>query len=263
MRDTGYDSGMPTPTALIRPVPGSFDRALVREGQPDLNVALARAEHDVYRSHLADAGYSIEVVPTDDGHPDCVFIEDTAVIVGSVAVITRSGAPARRGESGPVAGVLSAHFPLVQIDEPGTIDGGDVFITAGTVYVGRSSRTNDDGIAQLREVAADQGRELVVVDVHDTLHLKSAVLPIDSDTVVMTPNAVDEEPLAGFHIVYEADLERHRFSALPLRDGRVLVTANAPATAESVSALGFEVVPVDVSQIQAADGGLTCMSILF
>jgi dimethylargininase len=112
-------------------------------------------------------------------------------------------------------------------------------------------------------VTSEQGLVLVTVDVHNTLHLKSAVLPIDIETVVVTRDAVDETMLEGLRIIYEADSERHKFSALPLHDDRVLVTANAPATTEVVSTLGHEVVPIDVSQIQAADGGLTCMSILF
>jgi dimethylargininase len=244
-------------------VPDSFERALTRDGRPDLDVGAARAQHDVYRGHLANAGYEVEVVSSDENHPDCVFIEDTAVVLGSVAVITRPGAPSRRGETGPVAQALSDRFPIVEIAEPGTIDGGDVFVAEGTVYVGRSSRTNQEAIDQLRAIALGQGMELVVVDVLDTLHLKSAVLPIDTHTVVVTPSAVDEAPLRHLRILYEAATERHRFSALPLHDDTVLVTANAPATAEMVTDLGRNVIPIDVSQIQAADGGLTCMSILF
>jgi dimethylargininase len=254
---------MSVPTALTRPVPDSFDGALVRDGQPELDVALARAQHDDYREALEQSGYSIVVVPTDENHPDCVFIEDTAIVLGSVAVITRPGAPSRRGETDPVARVLSSQFPLVEVREPGTVDGGDVFVMGDVAYVGRSTRTNVEGIHQLQEVTSEQGLELVTVDVHNTLHLKSAVLPIDIETVVVTRDAVDETMLEGLRIIYEADSERHKFSALPLHDDRVLVTANAPATTEVVSTLGHEVVPIDVSQIQAADGGLTCMSILF
>jgi dimethylargininase len=159
--------------------------------------------------------------------------------------------------------VLSAHFSLVEIDEPGTIDGGDVFTAGGVVYVGRSTRTNEPGIDQMRSLVSDQGLDLIVVDVLDTLHLKSAVLPLGPDTVVVMPRAVDEDAFAGLNVIHEADSERGKFSALPVGNGRVLVTASAPATAERVSALGYQVVPIDVSQIQAADGGLTCMSILF
>lgn len=250
-------------TALIRPVPESFDRALVREGQPRIDVEQARAQHDEYRRHLAEAGHFIEVVPTDEAHPDCVFIEDTAVIVGEVAVITRPGAISRRGETLPVATALSTRFAIAHISDPGTLDGGDVFIMGDVVHVGRSARTNPDGIDQLRAIAFHQGLGLVTVEVQNVLHLKSAVLPIDEETVVVTHGTVDEEKLADREILYEDEAERHLFSALPLADGRILVTASAPSTAERVARSGYEVVPIDVSQIQAADGGLTCMSILF
>ena len=250
-------------TALIRPIPDSFDRALVREGRPNIDVYLARAQHDGYRRHLDQAGHTIEVVPTDETQPDCVFIEDTAVIVGEVAVIARPGAISRRAEPPPVARALATRFSTAEIAVPGTLDGGDVFVMGDALYVGHSARTNSDGIGQLRAIAFDQGLGVVTVGVRAVLHLKSAVLPIDPETVVVTPGAVDEEPLDGLHILYEEEKERHRFSALPLGNGQVLVTANAPATAETVSALGHDVVSIDVSQIQAADGGLTCMSILF
>jgi len=253
----------PVANALIRPIPDTFDRALVRHGRPSIDVGLARAQHDSYRTHLEAAGYEIEEVPTDPAYPDCVFIEDTAVILGSTAVITRSGALSRRGETGPVAVALREHLALVEIEAPGTIDGGDVFILNDVVYVGRSERTNEEGIDQLRSAAMAQGLELVTVGVYDALHLKSVVLPVDHETIVVTPQAVDEAALVGLHLVYEADSERHRFSALPLRDGRVLVTAGAPVTASALEALGYDVDPIDVSQMQMADGGLTCMSILF
>lgn len=251
------------PTALIRPVPDSFDHALVRGNRPNLDVSRARAQHDRYRAQLETTGYRVEVVPPDELHPDCLFIEDTAVVVGDVAVVTLPGAAARRGETPPVAEALSRHFALEHIAAPGTLDGGDVMIMDQALYVGRSERTNDHGIDQLRQIAAAQGLDVVPVGVHSALHLKSAVLPVDGETVVVTPDAVDEGALSGLRIVYEAGSERNRFSALPLVDGRVLVTANAPATSELVAGLGIEVSPIDVSEIQAADGGLTCMSILF
>jgi dimethylargininase len=250
-------------TALIRPVPESFDRALVGEGKPRIDVGLARAQHDDYRRHLTEAGYTIEVVPSDEAHPDCVFIEDTAVIMGEVAVICRPGAVSRRGETLPVAAALSSRFAITQITEPGTLDGGDVLIMGDVVYVGRSGRTNSDGIDQLRAIAFHQGLGLVTVEVREALHLKSSVLPIDGKTVVVTPGTVEEDKLDSLEIVYEDEAERNLFSALPLVDGRVLVTASAPSTAEMVARSGHEVVPIDVSQIQAADGGLTCLSILF
>jgi dimethylargininase len=132
----------------------------------------------------------------------------------------------------------------------------------GSLYVGRSARTNEDGIAQLAAIAAPLGLAPRIVEVHDGLHLKSVVLPVDEDTVLVTPNSVDEAALQGLRILYEDESERHRASTLPLRNGRLIVTESAPATAAMLAAAGYEVGSIDVSELQAADGGLTCLSIL-
>jgi dimethylargininase len=248
---------------LLRDIPDSFDRALIRDGKRPPDVHLARSQHGAYRAEIERAGYAVTVLPSDDEHPDCVFIEDTAVVIGRTALITRPGAPSRMGETGPVAEALRARFGLAEVNAPGTIDGGDVMVIGGTVWVGRSARTNDEGIASLADVVDDQGYELVVVPVESVLHLKSAVLPVGAETVVVTPGAVDESLLSGLQVVHEDAGERHMFSALPLRDGRVLVTEGAPRTASILEAIGIDVHPLDVSEILAADGGLTCMSILY
>ncbi|HEU4895017.1 MAG TPA: dimethylargininase [Acidimicrobiia bacterium] len=251
------------PIALLREVSPSFADAIVAHGDRRPDVARAIEQHSVYRRALDAAGYSVEVLPGDADHPDCVFIEDAAVVIGEIAVATRPGAEERRGEVGAVADRLARSMPVRSVEEPGTLDGGDVMVINGTVYVGRSKRSNDSGIRQLADIAATQGMPLVSVPVSEVLHLKSAVLPVASDTVVVTPGTVDESLLEGLRIVHEAAHERHRFSALPLADGSLLVTANAEDTAGMLSDLGMRPVPIDVSEIQAADGGLTCMSILF
>ena len=249
-------------TALIRAIPSTFANALVRHGRPRLDPAIARMQHDEYRARLSVAGYAIIEIPADEECPDCVFIEDAAVIIGSIAVITRPGAPSRRAETPPVARALQSHKTVVSIESPGTVDGGDVFTMNNTVYVGLSERTNQEGIAQLRPVAASQGLGLQVVKVMDTLHLKSAVLPVDSETVVVTPASVDEPALGDLRILYEDAAERHRFSGLPMFNGRLLATASSPRTNQMLAASGYLLDVIDVSELQAADGGLTCMSIL-
>lgn len=253
---------LPMPTALLREVADTFDRAIVSQSGRAPDVALAKAQHAGYVGALRDAGYDIETLPADDAYPDCVFIEDTAVVIGSTAVAGRPGAVERRGEVQPVTDRLQERFPVVPIEAPGTLDGGDVMIMGNRVFVGRSRRTNEEGIAQLRDTAESQGMSLITVTVDDVLHLKSGVLPVDDRTVVVTPGTVDESLLSGLHIVHEAPHERHSFSALPLVTGQVLVTAGAPDTVASIAERGLDVVPIDVSEIQAADGGLTCMSIL-
>lgn len=243
-------------------VADTFDRAIVSDGGRAPDVPRARRQHESYAAALRDAGYEIEIVAADNDHPDCVFIEDTAVVVGSVAVAARPGVEGRRGEVRPVIERLERKFPVVEIEAPGTLDGGDVMMMGNNVFVGRSKRTNDEGIAQLSRVAESQGLSVTTVPVEEVLHLKSGVLPVDDHTVVVTKGTVDESLLSGLRIVYEAPHERHAFSALPLGNGGVLVTANAPGTTALVADLGLSPVLIDVSEIQAADGGLTCMSIL-
>jgi dimethylargininase len=249
-------------TALIRAIPSSFANALVRHGRPMLNPAIARMQHAEYRARLSGAGYANAEIPADEGCPDCVFVEDAAVIIGSMAVITRPGAPSRRPETPPVAKALQSYKTVTSIESPGTIDGGDVFTMNNTVYVGLSERTNPEGIDQLRPVVASQDLRLQVVKVVDTLHLKSAVLPVDNETVVVTPDSVDQPALGDLRILYEDAAERHRFSALPMLNGRLLATASSPRTNKMLAAAGYLLDPIDVSELQAADGGLTCMSIL-
>jgi len=250
------------PLALLREVSPGFADAIVAHGGRRPDVDLAIAQHDRYRAVIEAAGYELETLAGDSDYPDCVFIEDTAVVVGEIAVATRPGAESRRGEVGPVVSRIRELREVRAIEAPGTLDGGDVMILGETVYVGRSTRSNDAGISQLAEMAATQGMSLVAVRVSEVLHFKSAVLPVDPNTVVVTRGTVDETLLEGLHVIHEADHERHRFSALPLADGTVLVTANAPDTTAMLADFDLRPVPIDVSEIQAADGGLTCMSIL-
>ena len=248
--------------ALLREIPDTFERAIVRDTTHRPDVALARRQHTRYRELLEESGYGVEMIPGDEAHPDCVFIEDTAVLVGPRAVITRPGAESRRNEVGPVAETLGRTHDLVSIVAPGTLDGGDVMFLDGTLYAGRSSRSNDTGLAQLSEATEGLVERMVVVPVRDVLHLKSAVLPVAIETVVVTPGTVDESLLAGLRIVHEAEQERGQFTALWLETGQVLVSESAPRTAGAVADLSIDTVTIDVSEILAADGGLTCMSLL-
>lgn len=249
--------------ALLREVSDTFDQAVIGQRGRSPDVAVARRQHATYRNELERAGYDVTVLPGDTRHPDCVFIEDTAVVVGTTALITLPGVSTRIDEVHATEEALVGQMPLAHVSPPGTLDGGDVMALEGRIWVGRSERTNEVGIAQLSGVANDHDIAVTVVPITGVLHLKSAVLPVGPETVVVTPGTVDESLLVGLEVLHEDPRERHRFSALPLMDGRVLVTDAAPFTAELVSSNGGVVEPIDVSEILAADGGLTCMSIIY
>lgn len=251
-----------SPTALVRGVPLSFSDALVMGERPTIDVERARAQHDGYQEMLQGAGYSLLPVAADEEYPDCPFVEDAAVVLETIAVITRPGAVERRGETGAVAAGLRTLLPLRHIAEPGTIDGGDVLRVGSTVFVGRSTRTNTAAIAQLGEFAAEDGLTVVAVPVTGVLHLKSAVAVLDDETLLIAPDCVDVRQFADYSLLEKAPGETHLASALRLRSGTLAVTTTAPATTQRLRDKGYDVVTVDSSEFQAADGGLTCLSVL-
>jgi len=248
--------------AFVRAVPDSFPEALVRGPRPHIDLDGARAQHGRYVRALVEAGYAVDVIAADEEHPDCPFVEDTAVALDDVAVITRPGAVSRRGEVEPVATALAAHRALRRVEAPGTLDGGDVLCIGDQCFVGRSARTNADGIRQFARFAAEDGYATTPIDVSGVLHLKSAVSCLDDETLMVGPGTVPETMFAGFKIVTKVESETHLTSTLRMRNGRLLMTANAPETAERVASAGFDIDLIDMSEFQAVDGGLTCLSIL-
>lgn len=249
-------------TALVRSVPDSFRDALVMGDRPAIDVERARNQHHAYQLMLESVGYAVRVLDSDEAHPDCPFVEDTAFVLDTFAVATRPGAPERRGEVPAVATALATLMPVRSIEAPGTIDGGDVLRMGSTLFVGRSTRTNADAIRQLTALAADDGLVVVAVPVTGVLHLKSAVVAVDAETVLIAPECVDTGHFGRFRQIEKAPGEAHLASLLRLRGGGLAMTTTAPETAGRLRAAGFEPMLVDSSEFQAADGGLTCLSIL-
>jgi dimethylargininase len=224
-----------------------------------VDVALARSQHEAYRAALAGAGWQVREVPPADDCPDSVFVEDTVVVCAGLAVLTRPGAPQRRAEVEALEPVVrAAGLEVARIEEPGTLDGGDVLQVGATVYVGRGGRTNAEGIRQLRRLLAPLGRTVVALPLGAVLHLKSAVTALPDGTFLAAPRlfdagvlpavrAVDEE--AGCHVV-------------PLGDDLVLIAASAPQTAATLTDLGLTPVVVDIGEYEKLEGCVTCLSVL-
>lgn len=247
-------------------------RAFVREPSPRLaegelthlrrvpvDLDLAQAQHRAYRECLERLGLVVDLLPPAPDLPDAVFVEDTVVIVEDVAVITRPGAVSRLPEVDTVRAELEVEgFPLREITPPATLDGGDVLQVGNVVYVGRSTRTRDDAIEQLRDLLAPFGRRVVAVDVTGALHLKSAATALPDGRVLAVPAWFDSAALETE--VIEAP-EPQGANVLSVND-TVVVAADAPDTAALVRELGFAVEVVDISEYQKVEAGLTCMSVL-
>lgn len=255
---------MPLPFAspavvLVRGVPDSFPRAL-QHLPVQLQASAARAGHEAYVAALLDAGFAVHTVEADERCADCCFIEDTAVITGRHALLTRPGAPSRRPEVGPVGEALDPLVALHEMDPPATLDGGDVMRAGDVLFVGLSSRTNVAGAARLAEVAALDGLHVVPIHLDAGLHLKSAVTMASPSLVLLNQAMLGPEPFVAAGLEVVTVPEAVGANVLALGD-RVLVSADAPHTAAILTERGFAVVQVSVTELHKADGALTCLSL--
>jgi len=224
-----------------------------------VDVSLAREQHAAYARALAAAGWMIGQAPAAEDCPDSVFIEDTVVICEDLAVLTRPGAPARRAEVVGVArAVASLGLRTARIEDPGTLDGGDVLQTGTTVHVGRGGRTNGEGIRQLRSLLAPLGRTVIAVPLGNVLHLKSAVTALPDGTFLLLPHLVP----AGLFPAVRPVQEDSGCHVVPLGGDRVLIAASAPRTAGLLEDLGFTPVVVDITEFEKLEGCVTCLSVL-
>jgi len=243
-------------------VPDSFRDCLTRRpADPPLDPGRARRQQQDYRALLESGGFSTRLLPADEAHPDCCFIEDTAVLLGEAALATRPGHPSRRGEVAPVAAALAAMFSVQRMEAPATLDGGDVLRVGQRLFVGESERSNPEGRAALARFAAPHGFEVVTVPVTGVLHLKSAATALDQSTVLVFPAAVSPGAFAGLRVVAAEGDDPEAANVVLLPDGRILVAAHLPQSALAVRAAGLAPVPCEVSEFARADGGLTCLSI--
>jgi dimethylargininase len=224
-----------------------------------VDLALALAQHVAYAAALAAEGWTIRQAPAADDCPDSVFVEDAVVVCEDLAVLARPGAPIRRAEVAGVAEVVqSLGLRTTSIDEPGTLDGGDVLQVGRSVYVGRGGRTNGEGIRQLRALLAPLGRTVIAVPLGNVLHLKSAVTALPDGTFLLLPNLVPASLFPAFRRVDE-EAGCH---VVPLGADRVLIAASAPRTAKLLDDMGFTPVVVDISEFEKLEGCVTCLSVL-
>ena len=249
--------------ALLRGVPDSFADALsAAPREIAIDVQLARAQHAAYRAALEASGAVVLELPADERFPDCVFVEDTAVIAGGAALIARPGAPSRRGETEAVAAALARHLELARLEAPATLDGGDCMRLGRTIYIGRSARTNAAGIARAEAALAPRGFRIVAVELPPgVLHLKCVCSPLGDDRVLLAEGTLPAG-LFDAGIVWVPAEEQYAANAVAVGD-HVIAAAEYPRTLAALAAAGLRVHPVPTSEVRKADGSLTCQSILF
>jgi dimethylargininase len=247
--------------ALLRDVsPHLADAELTFRTREPIDVDRARAQHAAYAATLRDLGLRIVRVPAAPEHPDGVFVEDTVVVVDGFAVLTRPGAATRRREVADVGRVLAGlGFEVAAIPAPAHLDGGDVLRIGDEVIVGLSRRTDAAGAAALRELLGDRVRCVRTVGVTGALHLKTAATALPDGTIVAVPGWLAPDAFADRDVL--AVPEPPGANVLPVGD-TVVTTASAPLTGALIAAHGFEVVPVEVDELERAEAGVTCLSVL-
>ncbi|HSD67612.1 MAG TPA: arginine deiminase-related protein, partial [Vicinamibacteria bacterium] len=222
----------------------------------------AVAQHAAYASLLRSLGLEVVQLEADPALPDCCFVEDVAVVLDEVALLAMPAPPSRRGEIAAVEEALARFRPLERTPLPATLEGGDVLRVGRRLYVGRSLRTNEAGIARLAAVAEPLGYRVMPVTVTGSLHLKSAVTALDDERLLANPAWADMTPFQGLGIVRVAPEEPAAANVLRV-EGLVVAHPGFPRTQDRLAAHGYAVRPLDVSEFLKAEAALTCKSLLF
>ena len=219
-------------------------------------------QHERYVRALRDLGLEVEILEPLPDHPDALFVEDLAIVLDELAVITRPGAESRRGEAPEVESALAAHRPLERIAYPGTVEGGDVLVLEDALHVGRSERSNAAGISALAELLAPLGYRVEALELHGCLHLKSAVCSLGDGRLLMNPRWIRSHDLGGSELI-EVD-PREPYGANVLAVGGTLLCSDAyPRTNERLSRLGYDLLELDLSELHKMEAAVTCPSLVF
>ncbi len=247
-------------THVVSPAIGRCELTYL-EREP-INFNLAARQHEEYCGLLAYCGAEVTKLSASLAYPDCSFVEDTAIVLDEVAIITSMGAASRRSETLAIETELAKRREIAHIQLPATIEGGDVLRMGRKVFVGLSSRTNAEGFAELARILKPLGYDAVPVHVKSSLHLTTACSSIDDETVLLNPRWADAAPFEDFKLVHTPKDEP--WAANTVRIGNAIcLEANFPRTIELVQKFHSRIEVLDISEFRKAEAGLSCLSIIF
>ena len=227
-----------------------------------IDLAVAQKQHHAYENLLGKLGARVISLPAEPALPDSMFVEDPAIVLDELAVILPLGTETRRREAQSLAHALARFRKLEYVSIPGTLEGGDVLRIGRKLFVGLTKRSNAEGIGQLAAILAPYDYEVIAVPVSGCLHLKSAVTQLGGNTLLANRTWFDAAPLAGHEWIDVDPAEPHAANALAL-GGTIIFPASFPRTRARIEARGFSVASIDISELQKAESGLTCSSLLF
>src|SRR5712671_6506341 len=250
-------------TAITRAVsPAIVNCELSFIDRKPIDLAIAQEQHRAYETLLGKLGVRVISLPAEPDLPDSMFVEDPAIVLDELAVILPLGTETRRREAPSLAQALAAFRKLEYVSLPGTLEGGDVLRIGRKLFVGLTRRSNAEGLRQLTAFLAPHHYEVIAVPVTGCLHLKSAVTHIGGNTLLANRAWFDAAPFAAYGWIDVDPAEPHAANALAF-GGTIIFPASFPRTRAHIEARGFHVTPIDISELQKAESGLTCSSLLF
>ena len=232
-------------------------------GKPDYERALR--QHDDYIGALKLCGVAVTVLEADENYPDSCFVEDVAVIARNCSIITNPGAASRNGEAARIVPTIRQFFKdedIAYIKSPGTLEGGDVMMVGDHFYVGRSARTNAEGIRQFCTILQQHGLSGSEVILEHVLHLKTGVNYIENNNMLVSGEFIEKPEFSAFNKIVVPENEAYASNCIWM-NGKVIVPAGYPTVESHVRKAGYEVVLVDTSEYRKIDGGLSCLSLRF
>ena len=247
-------------TREVSPAIGGCELTHLERVAIDYNIA--QAQHRQYVQALAALGCEVHTLPAEPDLPDSVFVEDVAIVLDELAIITRPGADSRKPETVSIAQALQPYRKLCHIQAPGTVDGGDVLRIGKMIYIGLSSRSNAAAIEQMQSLTRPYGYTVKGVEVQGCLHLKSAVTQVAQDTLLINQNWVDGGAFGGMNLIEVDASEPYGANALLVGE-TVIYPTSFPRTHKRLQEHGIPTLTVDVSELAKAEGAVTCCSLIF
>jgi len=252
--------------AIVRSPSKTFAQGITTAGLGAPLLSLALEQHRNYCNALENCGLSVNILEPDPQFPDSTFVEDTAVVTRNCAVLTHPGAETRQGEVAAIRLILAQYgMQLNAIQPPGTLDGGDICQVEDHFFIGISERTNADGAQQLASILKRYGYTSSFVNLQSSsrlLHLKSGMAYLGDGRLVLTKEMLDQPYFQDYEILQVDENESYAANCLRVNDF-VLVAAGFPNIIAKLSSLGYKIIPLEVSEFQKMDGGLSCLSLRF
>ena len=224
--------------------------------------AAAMRQHEQYRDALRQCGCHVVTLDVNRDHPDSVFVEDTALVLDEVAIMMSPGAASRRDEPRAIEPTLREYRPVVRVEAPATIDGGDIVRCGRRLYAGESQRTNGAGISALAELSGSFGYSVTSIPVYGCLHLKSGCSALPDGRFLVNADWIDVSPLPSDQLLHVPADEPWAGDILVIGE-RIILSEAFPETADLLERQGWDVIPVAVSEFEKVEGGVTCLSLVF